>query len=42
MGNELFTLVETQDDVAIADIDREKHLLAIQSSRGITSPATTR
>ena len=29
MGDELFTLVETQDDVAIADIDREKHLLAI-------------
>src|SRR4029077_7877074 len=42
VGDQVFALVETQDDVAIADIDREKHLLAIQSSRGITSPATTR
>ena len=28
MGDERFTLVETEDDIAIADIDREKHLIA--------------
>jgi hypothetical protein len=42
VGDQLFTLVEAQHDVRIADIDRQKHTLAIQSSAGITSPATIR
>ena len=42
VGDQLFALVEAQHDVGIADIDRQKHTLAIQSSAGITSPATIR
>lgn len=42
VGDQLFALVEAQHDVGVADIDRQKHSLAIQSSTGITSPATIR
>jgi hypothetical protein len=42
VGDQLFALVEAQHDVGVADIDRQKHSLAIQSSTGITSPAIIR